>query len=212
MQQYADETDSTIISVDWNSSGLSCYGYFQIQLCMIDEIVELFTKWLSKCVNIETLDIVGHSLGSQITGYLAQRLKSHGFLVRSLFALDPAGPGFGEPLRCEGVQTGVAKYVAAFHCNPGLLATSNFHIGNASILMNPQCNFCQVGCNCNPGCAHTFCRDLFLKLTQNHTITATRTDSPLKCPGDETTQLKIFDQMPDGYYCVDTYDNEECSS
>lgn len=177
---------------------------------MIDEIVNLFTKWLTKCVDIGTLDMVGHSLGSQITGYCAQRLKSHGFLVRSIVSLDPAGPGFGPLLRCEGVQSDAAKHVAVLHCNPGLLGTRNLKIGDASILVNPQCKFCQPGCNCEAGCDHSYCRTIFRKLIQNDTITATRTDNPYKCSGHQTTELKIFEPIPNGYYCADTFGSEKC--
>lgn len=63
MQRYSDISNSSIIVVDWGFAGLSCYGYIQITLCLIEKIADFFAFILSKCVIIEELDLVGHSMG-----------------------------------------------------------------------------------------------------------------------------------------------------
>lgn len=63
MQRYSDISNSTIIVVDWGFAGLSCYGYFQITLCIIGKVAEFFAFLLSKCVIIEDLELIGHSMG-----------------------------------------------------------------------------------------------------------------------------------------------------
>lgn len=63
MQRYSDISNSTIIVVDWGFAGLSCYGYIQITLCIIGKVAEFFAFLLSKCVIIEELELIGHSIG-----------------------------------------------------------------------------------------------------------------------------------------------------
>lgn len=212
MQQYADASDATIIVVDWATSGLSCYGYYQLVFCLIDQIADLFAHFLSQCVNIEKLHLIGHSLGAQMLGYIAQHLQLREHTVNSFIALDPANPGFAPNLRCHSVQNKIAQYVAVFHVNPGFLGTPILTTGNSSFLINPQCQYCQPDCNCNPMCSHSYVLKLFLKLTENETFPTTRAESPTECQGVENVNLNIYNNLPDGFYCVNTYNNEKCST
>ena len=66
MQLYADISNSTIMVVDWGFSGLSCYGYVQITLCLIGKIADFFAHLLSNCVVVEEMELIGHSIGAQM--------------------------------------------------------------------------------------------------------------------------------------------------
>lgn len=212
MQQYADATDATIIAVDWGFAGLSCSNYFELVFCVIDKLVDLSVHWLTKCgVRIGTLDLYGHSLGSQIIGYIAQRLNAAGQLPRALFAFDPAGIAFGPTYRCQGVQNGVAKYVAVYHFNPGEVGTDNLNIGDAIFLVNSQCAYLQPNCTfIDPFCSHTYAREFFLKLTQNVTITAKHISSSPTADDCSNGIVTIYEDMPEGIYYVNTYGSEHC--
>lgn len=213
LQQFADDSDATIILVDWGFAGLSCREYSELVLCMIDKMVALSLQWLTKCnVEIETLDLYGHSLGAQTIGYIAQYLTSIDRMPRSVFGLDPAGPGFGPSMRCHGIQNGIAKYVAVYHVNPGQFGMSDFTIGDAIFLINPQCEYCQPGCRyANWPCSHSYIHTLFKRLIQNETMTAIKADDiSTPCVGSDES-LTIYRPMPNGVYCVDTYGDERCS-
>lgn len=211
MQQFATASNRVVFCVDWGSSGLSCYGYLQIIICLIDKIVDLFVYWLTKCLNIRTLKMFGHSLGAQIIGYVAQRLKALGLLVQALYGLDPAGPGFMPPLRCQGIVNGCAEYVAVFHSDPGGLGTIDLTIGNSIVLLNKECLYCQEGCNCiDLSCSHTYVLEVIRELFQNIPITGIRIANPLSpCVGTAIT-LTVNENMPNGYYCANTYGTQTC--
>lgn len=63
MQRFATISKSTILVVDWGFAGLSCYGYVQITLCLIGKVTEFFAHILDKCLVIEELEMIGHSIG-----------------------------------------------------------------------------------------------------------------------------------------------------
>lgn len=59
VQEFANISNSTIIAIEWGFRGLSCYGYVQISLCLIDKIVDFIAFLLIRCVEIETLELIG---------------------------------------------------------------------------------------------------------------------------------------------------------
>lgn len=89
MQQFSKVSNSTVIAVEWGFKGLSCYGYIQITLCLISKIADFFAHWLNQCVNIEKLEMIGHSMGAQLVGYISQNLASRGRLTNKIVGLDP---------------------------------------------------------------------------------------------------------------------------
>lgn len=213
LQQYADDSDATIITVDWGFAGLACRNYAELVFCIIDKMVAFSVHWLTKCgVNVDTLDLHGHSLGAQTIGYIAQYLTSIGRMPRRLIGLDPAGPGFGSSLRCHGIRNGIAKYIAVYHVNPGMYGTSELTSGDAIFLINPQCEYCQPDCDYTDlECSHSYVYKVFKQLIQNVTIVATQTTTlSTPCVGPNET-LSIYRNMPNGIYCVNTYGNRHCS-
>lgn len=208
MQIYADISNSTIIVVDWGFYGLSCYGYIQITLCLIGKITDFFAHLLNNCVVVEEMDLIGHSIGAQLIGYVAQHLKSRGRQVNTAIGLDPAGPGYEFGLRCQGIQTGCAKYSMVFHSNPCQLGTCDFTFGDVNVLLNPIHTYCQPGCTCflNPGCSHSYVLQVFRELTQKIPLYATFTAFNPALPGlGEPVLVTIYQNMKPGYYVMNTY-------
>lgn len=209
MQEFADISNSTIIAVEWGFNGLSCYGYVQITLCLLDKIVDFIALLLTKCVKIETLQLIGHSLGAQLVGYLAQHIKAtSGEQVQKVFGLDPAGPGFGLGLRCQGIQNWYANYSMVFHSNPCQLGTCDLTFGDTNVLINPSRGYCQPNCRSqcflNPGCSHSYVVQVFLRLAKKQTLSAVYTRFYPITPGKLET-LSIYHNLYPGYYILDTY-------
>lgn len=208
MQQFATISNSTVMVVEWGFRGLSCYGYIQITLCLISKMSEFFAHLLLECVEIEKLDLIGHSMGAQIVGYISQQLVANGRRVNTVIGLDPAGPGFETGLRCPGIQSGYATYSMAFHTNPCQLGTCDFNYGDVHVLVNPNRGYCQPNCTCflNPGCSHAYSTILFMRLALNTQLSAIYTRFNPIIPGlGEQRPLTIYQNIPNGYYVVNTY-------
>lgn len=209
MQQFAYISNSTVMVVEWGFRGLSCYGYIQITLCLISKIADFFAFLLRECVAIEKLELIGHSMGAQIVGYISQLLAANGRRVNRIVGLDPAGPGFETGLRCQGIQSGYTMKSMAFHTNPCQLGTCDFNYGDIQVLVNPTRGYCQPNCTCflNPSCSHSYSTILFRKLALNETLPAIYTRFNPIWPGfGETRLFSIYQDMPNGYYVLNTYD------
>lgn len=207
MQKFADRSNSSIIAVEWGFKGLSCYGYIQITLCLIGKISEFFAHIMEKCVVVEKLQLIGHSMGAQIIGYVSQHLALRGRIVNKVIGLDPAGPGYEMGLRCQGIQTGFSNYSMIFHSNPCQLGTCDFSFGDTNVLLNPNRGYCQPNCTCflNPGCSHSYVTAEFLKLAHGSQLPATYTQFHPLIPGfGEATQLTIYQNARPGYYVLNT--------
>lgn len=208
MQQFANVSNSTIMVVEWGFRGLSCYGYIQITLCLMSKIAELFAYLLHECVAIEKLDLIGHSMGAQIVGYISQLLALNGRRINRVIGLDPAGPGFQTGLRCHGIQSGYTMNSMVFHTNPCQLGTCDFNHGDINVLVNPNHGYCQPNCTCflNPSCSHSYSTILFLKLALNTQLPAIYTPFNPITPGfGEPRLLTIYQNIPNGYYVLNTY-------
>lgn len=208
VQKYADLSNSTVITVEWGFRGLSCYGYIQITLCLIGKISQFFAHLMTKCVVIEKLELIGHSMGAQIVGYVSQHLASNGRLVNRVIGLDPAGPGYETGLRCQGIQRGYSNYSMVFHSNPCQLGTCDFSYGDTNVLLNPGRNYCQPNCTCflNPGCSHSYATSVFMKLAQKAQLPATYTQINPIIPGfGQAATFTIYQNMRPGYYVLNTY-------
>lgn len=210
MQQFANISNSTVMIVEWGFRGLSCYGYLQITLCLIGKMANLFANLLLECVEIEQLDLIGHSMGAQIVGYISQALAANGRYVNRVFGMDPAGPGYATGLRCHGIQSGFAMYSMSFHTNPCQLGTCDFGYGDVHVLVNPNRRYCQPNCPCflNPGCSHAYSTLIFMKLALNTPLPAIYTRYNPILPGyGEPRLLTIYQNVPNGYYVINTYDD-----
>lgn len=214
MQYLADSTNSDVIVVEWGFNGVACYGYVQITFCLLLKIAEFFAYLLIKCgIVIETLDLIGHSFGVQVLGYVCQRLAIfYKRLAWRIIGLDPAGPFFGAPFRCQGIRKLFVRYSIVFHCNPFVLGTGDPLIGHVIIFVNLKCKFCQPFCECIAcaGCCHSYCTKLYLAIIQKNIYYATYTpNNPLQ-PGagaEQTKQITLDKDMDYGFYVVDTYND-----
>lgn len=208
MQRFADISNATVMVVEWGFRGLSCYGYIQITLCLLGKIADLFARLLHGCVAIEKLELIGHSMGAQIVGYISQYLAANGRRVNRVIGLDPAGPGFDTGLRCQGIQSGYAMNSMVFHTNPCQLGTCDFNYGENYVLVNPNRGYCQPNCTCflNPSCSHSYSTILFLQLALNAQLPAIYTRFNPIFPGlGEPRLLTIYENIPNGYYVLNSF-------
>lgn len=219
MQLFSTKSNAVIFCVDWGSSGFSTSNPVQINLCLIDKIVDVFVSWMTKCLNIRSLRMMGHSFGGQVIGYIAQRLNSFGLLPLRIDGLDPGGPyalfGNGIGMRCNGIVNGCAAYVAVYHVDPGQLGTSDLTTGDSIFDFNPQCTvppfgyFCQPNCGycINATCSHYSINTVILKLVQNEMIIGTLISNGYVGPN---VALTIYTNNAPGVYYVNTYGNQMC--
>lgn len=73
------------------------------------------------------MHLIGHSLGAQLGGYVANLVQSQSnqaYKVGRMTGLDPAGPGFNPPATGRFMQSVDATLVDAYHSNPRSLGIS----------------------------------------------------------------------------------------
>lgn len=210
LQYFADKTQATIIAADMGINRLSCYNFILLTYCLMDVIADFYAHWLITCdVDVATLQMIGHSLGAQINGYINQHLfKKTQVRIAKIFALDPAGPFYGNIVfRCEGTDKIYAEYSVQFYSNPGLLSGAFAGNVNVHVLLNKKCGYLQP--DCTPPCymcCHSYCHKAFWDLVTGIQWQATFTKTNPVVPGwGEKRFITIFDRMADGFYCADTY-------
>lgn len=135
-----------IIVVDW-SEGASMYKYSQSRNSVkyvgskVAEMVD-FLKTNAQ-LNLDTLHLVGHSLGAHICGLTGKLLKD--YILNTIIGLDPAGPLFYEEHPDERLSVDDAEYVEVIHTNSGFYGM-RAPIGDADYYINggekqPGCGF-----------------------------------------------------------------------
>lgn len=148
-----------VIIVDWSKgSGSWLSNYF---ICLItsrivpmvgeavaDFIIDLIN---SQKVNILHVNLIGHSLGAQISGLAGKRLISLGHKLPIIVGLDPALPEFKELHESERLCPSDAEYVEVIHTNCGELGFE-IPIGDADYYPNYNKFFYRM-----PGCMTASC-------------------------------------------------------
>uniref|UniRef100_A0A336LHV9 CSON010281 protein n=1 Tax=Culicoides sonorensis TaxID=179676 RepID=A0A336LHV9_CULSO len=152
--------DYNVIVVDWSKgSGTWLSNYF---VCLItsrivpivgesvaDFIVDMINK---QDVNILYVNLIGHSLGAQISGIAGKRLIARGHKLPIIVGLDPALPSFGKLSESERLCPTDAEYVEVIHSNSGELGFKE-PIGTADFYPN----FGQIIDSRMPGCVTATC-------------------------------------------------------
>lgn len=86
-------------------------------------MAEVILDWIDEGLNVETLHLVGHSLGGQMSGVIGRSVnkKSRGETqISRISALDPAFPGFYPSLGTPAVNKNDAKFVDIIHTDAWL--------------------------------------------------------------------------------------------
>ncbi|XP_055311609.1 phospholipase A1-like [Sitodiplosis mosellana] len=156
---WARFANCNVCAVDW--SRLANYDYSVAAMRhtkMVADALEYFVRFLiDNGVDIAKVKIAGHSLGSQIAGFIGEKFKGK---IDSIYGLDPAGPGFtfpfdlGESTRLDPSD---AQYVQCVHTSRGTLGTTK-DCGHANFIMNG--GYIQPGCF-SVLCSHSRAHDFF---------------------------------------------------
>lgn len=89
------------------------------------------------------INIVGHSLGGQIAGMTGKRTKMTCGIIKTIFALDPAGPMFTIEKSDHRLDKDDAEYTQTIHTNAGILG---FKTPLAHADFYPNWGHSQPGC------------------------------------------------------------------
>lgn len=184
----------------------------------MNRIGDWMTQILRKCSTIghSTLItntwLIGHSLGAQFFGNVAQNLlKIDEQQVGKVIGLDPSGPLFVSKNangKCHGIQKGYANQTIIFSTNPGQLGAQTA-LGDVGILCNKRKKFCQNGCECNDSlCNHFYAAHTLLpKLVQVIPLKANYLSGNTE--EKEDANISIYEHMKAGLYDLDIDTNCE---
>lgn len=184
--------DYNVIVVDWSKgSGAWLSNYF---ICLItsrvvpmvgeavgDFILDLIHQ---QNVNILYVNLIGHSLGAQISGFVGKHLIKNGYKLPIIVGLDAAHPGFSDLDESERLCPTDAEYVEAIHTNCGELGFET-PIGDADYYPNHHRFIERM-----PGCITASC---------SHAMSFKYFAETIKYPyGFEAKRCNNFDKLKEG--------------
>ncbi|XP_020285636.1 phospholipase A1 2-like [Pseudomyrmex gracilis] len=189
------QNDYTVFSVNWTQG--SCDGSLSYFLYMqayvkaaknthkAGELLANYIEHVNKTCNVslDNIILIGHSLGSHVSGFAAKNIKSRKIgTVSRIIGADPAGPNFMSLSCDERLCNTDAKRVTAFHTTT--LLGINEPIGHLNLYFNDASK--QPGCDddISRACSHANAiRYLSVLLTFDRS----------KCVFPGVPQLKNFD-------------------
>ncbi|XP_073829668.1 vitellogenin-1-like [Musca autumnalis] len=119
------------------------------------EIGEILAESLNKLTDyipVESIHLIGHSLGGQIVGFAGRKFKElNGEPLQRITGLDPANPCFNEGETLSGISRDVAEFVDIIHSNPGVLGKPQ-SLGDVDFYAEGKAAI-KPGC-VNFGCSH----------------------------------------------------------
>ncbi|XP_015516106.2 lipase member H-B [Neodiprion lecontei] len=139
---YLERADHNVLVLDyseiageaWNYAYLSTEGVGYTVAIALDEMV-------AAGLDATTLNLVGHSLGAQVMGYIGKNVN---FTIPKITGLDPAGPGFTET--DSHLQASDADFVEIIHTEASYLGI-DYSAGDVDFWPN--------GGSSQPGCSTT---------------------------------------------------------
>ena len=112
-QQFLVEEDCNAIVVDWHGGGRRLYGQSaadtRVAGAVIAQLIEVLQKELG--ANPEQMHLLGHSLGSHVSGYAGERIPNLGRIT----GMDPADPYFQNMSREVRLDETDASFVDVIH-------------------------------------------------------------------------------------------------
>ncbi|CAF4847140.1 unnamed protein product [Pieris macdunnoughi] len=136
-------------------------------------ILKLYNDGLA----MDTLHLIGHSLGAHLMGYTGRWTREHGVVIPRITGLDPARPFFEGILATQtGLDRTCARFVDIIHTNPGHYGTTQ-SVGTVDIWPNYSFIGLQPGCpiglhpklSWDDLCSHTRAIEYFVESLKNGT-------------------------------------------
>lgn len=136
MFKWAKLGKSNVCVVDWSPLALEKLNYFVVSqkntVRVADLLVTLLLRLETAGVNLQSVTLVGHSLGAQIMGKVGGNLNknksSFQRAIGTIIGLDPAGPCYTFPCAVEPnkiLDRDDATYVQVIHTNALFLGTAS---------------------------------------------------------------------------------------
>lgn len=73
---YLDERDVNLIAVDWGDVAIDInYVFVSSQVTVIGKAVAEFLEKLSRVIDLNTLHVIGHSLGAHVAGQIGRSMN-----------------------------------------------------------------------------------------------------------------------------------------
>ncbi|KZC03801.1 Venom phospholipase A1 [Dufourea novaeangliae] len=119
IKAYLDKGDVNVILVDWGEVAIDInYLYVASQVTVIGKAVAESLKKLVEVIDLNTLHVVGHSLGAHIAGHIGRFVS---VTLSRITGLDPALPLF-YPSTCH-IRSNDAEAVVILHTDGGFYGT-----------------------------------------------------------------------------------------
>lgn len=145
MSAFIAQGRYNVIFVDWSKAAAPLYP---IPLMLVSEVGRMMANQLDSwheagLLSIDSVYLVGHSLGGQAAGFTGKFLRRG--RVPRITALDPALPGFNNPsLRSSHLAPSDARFVDVIHTDGGNFGVA-YATGHADFYPNG-------GVRLQPGC------------------------------------------------------------
>jgi len=112
-QELLNQGDYNVIRVNWGGGSLPMYFQASANTRVVGLEIGYLVNWLTDQYGVDplTVHLIGHSLGSHISGYAGEQIKGLG----RISGMDPAGPYFTGTLPMVRLDPTDAVFVDALH-------------------------------------------------------------------------------------------------
>ncbi|XP_053971420.1 lipase member H-like isoform X1 [Hylaeus volcanicus] len=205
VKAYLEKGDVNIILVDWGDIAIDLnYVYVASQVPMVGKVVAESLEKLAETIDLNTLHVIGHSLGAHIAGHIGRYVNN---TLARITGLDPALPLF-YPSACH-IRSTDAEAVVILHTDGGFYGTP-IDTGTVDFYANKGISP-QPGCPIIIGgelCSHQRSTKIYAEsLTNPKAFLAHRCFDKLIDPRNGDTEIYFGDSTPKniyGAYCFNT--------
>ncbi|XP_043522378.1 phospholipase A1 1-like isoform X1 [Frieseomelitta varia] len=177
IRAYLDKGDVNVILLDWGDIAYHInYVYVASQVAAIGKVVAESLNQLIELIDLDTLHVIGHSLGAHIAGNIGRFAN-----ISRITGLDPAFPLF-YPSACH-IRSTDAEAVVILHTDGGFYGAA-INTGTVDFYANK-------GISVQPGCPIIFGAEL-CSHQRSVAIYAESLNSPKAFPAH-----KCFDKIAD---------------
>ncbi|XP_052863517.1 lipase member I-like [Anopheles cruzii] len=193
---YLMHWDYNVIVADWATCSMA-WNYVRAVGCVptVGKSLELLLDELNRSGGLlmETVYLIGHSLGAHAAGIAGKEVTSG--QIHTIFALDPALPLFSIHAPANRINHRDAMYVEVIHTNAGLLGFQH-PIGTADFYPNGGSH--QPGCGLNIAglCSHSRAWELFVEtlMQPEAKLLASKVESLTDVKGPTIAEVFRLDQ------------------
>ncbi|XP_076664504.1 phospholipase A1 isoform X2 [Andrena cerasifolii] len=205
IKAYLDKGDVNVILVDWGEIAIDInYVYVASQVPVVGKAVAESLEKLGEAIDLNTLHVIGHSLGAHIAGHIGRYMN---ITLSRITGLDPALPLF-YPSTCH-VRSTDAEAVVILHTDGGFYGTP-IDTGTVDFYANRGVSP-QPGCPIIIGgelCSHQRSTKIFAEALKNpKAFPAHKCIDKIPRNRSEGAEIYFGDSTPHnicGAYCFDT--------